>query len=197
MSGFNDDTNVVGFDIVPQILSLLHSSSHMDEENLVLNPDNHFDNYYHAMSGQKNANKKINCARAGSVYQNYIRQKPCDYNEFVFDLIIAFDSVNVTKNGRTTCCPVLISSSLFKEECRRRPEFWRVIGYIVDPTEKSKSENSTNTRGHSTLNMHRQLEVILDGLKRLHSGQDTRLNDVRITIGGSEALIVPRSGIVT
>ena len=183
MLGFNEDTNVVGFDIVPQILSLLQSPSHMREENLVLNPANHFDNYYHAMAGPKNAGKKINCARAGSVYQEYVRRKGPDFNEFVFDLIIGFDSVNVTKNGRTSSCPVLISSSLFKEEFRRKPEFWRVIGYIVDPTEKSKSENTTNEKGHSTRNMHSQLEVILDGLKRLHSGQDSRLNSVQITIG--------------
>ena len=107
------------------------------------------------------------------------KKKPHDFNEFVFDLIIVFDLVNVTKNGRTTSCPVLISSSLFKEECWRRPEFWRVIGYIVNPTKKSKSKNSTNTRGHSTRNMHHQLEVLLDGLKRLHSGQDTCLNNVQ------------------
>ena len=74
MCGFNNGTNVVGPDIVPQILSLLHSPSHMTKENLVLNLDNHFDNNYYAISGQKNANKKISCARAGSVYQNYIKK---------------------------------------------------------------------------------------------------------------------------
>ena len=55
--------------------------------------------------------------------------------------------------------------------------------YIVDPTEKSKSENKTNTKGHSTWNIHSQLEVILDGLKRLQSGQDRRLHRVQVTIG--------------
>ena len=183
MMGFNEDTNVVGFDVVIQILSLLHSPSHMMRENLVLNPDNHFDNYYHMMAGAANTSKKIDCARAGSVYQNYIRRKAPDYNEFVFDLIIGFDSVNVTKNGRTSCCPVLVSSSLFTEDSRRKPEFWKVIGYIVDPTEKSRSENSTNEKGHSSRNMHSQLEVILDGVKRLQSGQDRRLDSVQITIG--------------
>ena len=72
---------------------------------------------------------------------------------------------------------------MFKEEYRRRPDFWRVIGYIVDPTEKSTSENTTNEKGHSTRTMHHQLEVILDGLKRLHSGQDRRLNGAQVTIG--------------
>ena len=184
--GFDEDVNVVGFEIVPQILSLLHSPSHMKEENLVLNPDNHFDNYFHAMAGPRNRDKKINCARAGSVYQGYVRRKAFDFNEFVFDLIIGFDSVNVTKNGKTSSCPVLMSSSLFTEECRRRPEFWRVIGYIVDPTVKSKAENKTNEKGHSTRNMHAQLEVILDGLKRLHSGLDRRLDSVQITIGNQK-----------
>ena len=58
------------------------------------------------------------------------------------------------------------------------------MGYLYDVTLRSSAENRTSERGHSTINNHKQMTVLLEGLKALQTGADTRLDNVWITING-------------
>ena len=62
--------------------------------------------------------------------------------------------------------------------------FWRQLGYLYDVLLRLSAKNATSERGHSTINNHAQLKVLLDGLRKLQTGEDTRLNNVLVTING-------------
>ena len=87
-------------------------------------------------------------------------------------------------NSRFTCCPVVFTSSLFNEQARRNYTFWRQLGYMHDVTLRSSAENATSVRGHATTNNHRQLAVLFDGIRKLQTGADTRLHNLKVTIDG-------------
>ena len=180
LAGFRETVDLVCFDIVAMIKSLLTNENVMQNDHLHINQEDPFDNYRCGLdSGQP-----ISEPRLGSVYQNYLRNRPNDPNEFVFDLIVYIDRTHIDMNSRFTCCPVVFTSSLFNEKARRNHMFWRQLGYMFDVTLRSSAENATSSRGHATLNNHAQLSVLLDGLRKVQNGEDTRLNNVWLTING-------------
>jgi hypothetical protein len=82
--GFRDTVDLVRFDAVEMILSLLQDDTIMVSENLVINPENPFDNYRCGLD----SGKEIGEPRMGSVYQNYLRQRNATANEFIVVLFI-------------------------------------------------------------------------------------------------------------
>jgi len=130
------------------------------------------------------------------VYQQYARQvaqhNTCDdvvsgqkLPIFLFELIFYIDGTNLDKSGKHTLSPLVFSSTLFKEKSRRLPEFWQQLGYVVNSTQLVKQNDYQGLIGQSTRNMHAQLEVLLDGLHKLQSGEDTRLDDVLLNINNT------------
>ena len=110
------------------------------------------------------------------------------------DLVLYMDRTHIDKNSRFTCCPVIFTSSLFTEKARRNPMFWRQFGYLFDTTLRSSAENATSVRGHSCINSHKQLEVLFEGLRKVQSGEDTRLDDVWVYTDGvrrKKKILVP------
>ena len=178
--GFGDTVDLVCFDIVEMITSLLTNENIMQNEYLHINEDDPFDNYRSGLD----SGVPISEPRLGSVYQSYLRNRPNDPHEFVFDLIIYIDRTHIDMNSRFTCCPVVFTSSLFNEKARRNHKFWRQLGYMFDVTLRSSAENATSTRGHATINNHAQLSVLLDGLCKVQNGEDMRLNNLWLTING-------------
>ena len=49
---------------------------------------------------------------------------------------------------------------------------------------KSSAENTRSQRGYGAINSLCQLGVLLDGLQKLQQGEDTRLQNVTLTING-------------
>ena len=82
------------------------------------------------------------------------------------------------------CCPLVFKLSLFTEKARWDHLFWRQLSYLYHVLLCFFAENATSQCGHSTINNHAQLKVLLDGLRRVQTGADTRLNNVLLTING-------------
>ena len=114
LNGFTEPVEIVRFDIVPMILSLLQDEVIMKKENLHINENDPFDNFIIGLT----SNEPIGEARLGSAYQEYLRSHPPNINEFIFDMIFNCDRTHIDMLGRFTCCPLLFTSSLFKEESR-------------------------------------------------------------------------------
>ena len=78
-------------------------------------------------------------------------------------------------HSRFSVCPLIFTSSLYTEKARKHHSMWRQLGYMYDIHLKSSAENTRSQRGHGAINSHRQLGVLLDGLRKLQQGEDTRL----------------------
>ena len=180
--GFREPVDLVRFDAVEMILSLLQDNNLMQTKNLVINKDDPFDNFRCGLD----SGNAIGEPRMGSVYQNYLQNEPPNTNDFQFELTMYLDRTHIDMNSRFTCCPLVLSSTLFNEKARRHYSFWRPLGYVHDVTLRSSAENATSIRGHATMNNHRQLAVLLDGICKIQTGEDTRLNNVLLTIDGKQ-----------
>ena len=130
MEGQDDQTaNVVGFDFVPKLLSMLQCPKLMQLSNLSVNPLDPFDNMANTVDGDT----IISEPRTATVYQDYIAHLrttgQLTDRTLVVDLIFYTDRTHIDTKGRLTCCPLTVSTSLsFKEKCRRDPAFWRELG---------------------------------------------------------------------
>jgi len=185
LHGFTDPVELVRFDFVEMVLSLLHDPEVMDTNNLVINPDSPFDNGITF----NNLDTCIGEPRTAKVYQDYLSENPPSNNEFVFDLIIYIDRTHIDVHSRFTVCPLVFTSSLFTEKARKNHTMWCQLGYMFDVHQKSSAENTTSMRGHSAINSHRQLSVLLDGLLKVQNGHDNRLQNVPVTIDGKTCYV--------
>ena len=78
----------------------------------------------------------------------------------------------------------MFTSSLFTEKAQQNHLFWRQLGYLYDFLLCLSAKNATLERGHSTINNHAQLKLLLNGLHKVQTGEDTCLNNVLVTING-------------
>ena len=83
----DEPVELVRFDVVNMILSLLQNQQIMQSDSLVITQDNPFDNYQSLID----TNCHIGEPRTGTVYQSYLRTLPNNDDVFVFDLIIYID----------------------------------------------------------------------------------------------------------
>ena len=82
--GVDEPVELVRFDFVNMILSMLQNQHIMQSDSLVITKDNPFDNY----QSQLDTTCQIGEPRTGTVYQNYLRALPNNDDVFVFDLIM-------------------------------------------------------------------------------------------------------------
>ena len=131
MFGQDDQTaNVVGFDFVPKLLSLLQDTDLMKMCNLDVNPLDPFDNMANTVDGDT-----VICSnRTATVYQDFITYLRVNGmltpRTFIADLIVYTDRTHIDSKGRLTCCPVTFSTSLFTEKSRRDAKYWRELGTL-------------------------------------------------------------------
>ena len=176
----NQTAKVVGFDFVPKLLSLIQNNDLMDLKNLVVNPDAPFDNY----TTMVDEDTPIGEAQTGTVYQNYVHTKELGEKDLVLGIPLYVDRTHIDSKSRFSACPLTFSLSIFKEECRRDPLFWRELGYLYNVHLQSSAEHKRAPKGHSTRDIHRQLDVLLEVLRKVQDGTDKRLQNVPVTING-------------
>ena len=100
--GFNEPAELVRFDLAEMILSLLSNPEVMNTNNLVVNPNDPFDNGRHF----NDVNLPIGEPRTAKVYQDYLTD-----NEFVFDLIFYVDWTHIDMNSRFSACLLYTSDA--------------------------------------------------------------------------------------
>ena len=113
--GFDDPVKLVWFDMTEMILSLLTNPEVMQSNNLVVNPDDPFDNGLH----YNGADLPIGEPRTAKVYHDYLTANPPADNDFVFDLIFYVDRTHIDINSHFSVCPLIFTSSLFTEKARK------------------------------------------------------------------------------
>jgi len=151
-------SEIVTFDFVPQLLSLLQNRSLMTAANLAIDINKPLQPF-------KSVNKCLNEALSGSVYKaaypKFVRDPTTD---FFVPIIQWIDRTHITGNERFSLKPYMFTPAIFKEECRRKIEFWGYHGFI--PKRKdTQAETRLRKPGDNLRNYHAELKVVLSSFK--------------------------------
>jgi len=170
--------DVISFDFVPQLLSLLQNSSIMTEENLLIDFADPFAPY-------KSPNNYLSEAISGQVYKDAYKRLITDPSRQLFVPIIQWiDRTHVTRNDRFTLKPYMFTPAIFKEKFRRTFAAWKFHGFL--PKEKgSTAQNRRKKQGDNIRSYHAQLKEVL----KTFVTADSRLRNVHLPIGPNGSLI--------
>ena len=175
----NIPTDVIHFDFNQQLLSLLEDEDLMQQENLVIDPDDPF-----GEPPQRQPGEPFECHHAQRYAQ--IREEMINdpTKEVALPIILYIDKTHIDRGGRFTLEPVIFTLSIFNEKARRHHKFWRLLGYISPvKTHQTSSEKQGGIQGQHCRNFHRQLRTIFQGLVKNQRGEDELLNNTDVTLG--------------
>ena len=171
--------DVIAYDFVPQLLSLLQNSKIMVQDNLVIDMKNPLCPYMSPTG-------KLGEALSGSVYRNaydHFISKP-DRELFV-PIIQWIDRTSVTGNDRFSLKPYMFTPAIFTEKFRRTIQAWGYHGFLPKP-KISSAQNQTQHQGDNIRNYHAQLATVLQTFKTA----GPRLKNVTLPLGPAGGMSV-------
>ena len=173
------NVDVMCFDFVPQLLSLLQDPDKMTAENLVIDIDWPVVNHY------IKPEQRISEVYHGSAYKEAFKNAIKARNEqggfrslFVVPICLWGDATHIDQHGKFKLEPWSFSPLIFNEKARRNPDFWKVLGY-VNVLKLTKAEKKKLKKGVTCQMYHKQLEVIFAHLKE----SSKRLKNITLPIG--------------
>ncbi|KAI2501411.1 hypothetical protein MHU86_13078 [Fragilaria crotonensis] len=175
------------FDFAPILLSLLQDEDLMAPENLVLNHEDPTSMYLPR-------NNKIGEAHTGSRYRELYHELITRKNQLLVPIILYIDGTAIDSKGHVEVCPVSFTTSLFTEKLRRKSTSWRVLGYVPDlnrgrSSAMNSQANNAQSKGRTTRNFHAVMDVILNGMSKAQAGNDCRLRNVPLKLGGQWVVV--------
>ena len=164
--------DVITYDFVSQLLSLLQNRKIMMQENLVIDMNNPLQPY-------QSPNGKLGEALSGSVYRDaYATLVQYPDRQLFVPIIQWIDRTSVTGNDRFSLKPYMFTPAIFKEKFRRTIQAWGYHGFLPKP-KTSSAQNQTKQTGDNNRNYHAQLTVVLQSFKSANE----RLKNVTLPIG--------------
>jgi hypothetical protein len=161
------EVEVTCFDFQTQLLSLLCEPSLVsDMAGLDVNPDNPFSKY---------ESNHLSCFNSGQWYHDAYDHIITDPNTELFvPIILAIDEAALNNSGRHTCCPVMMTTSLFGQSLRNRSTSWRPLGFVFDMLAiESKAEQSVQSTDLKHSRAHALYRAIFERLYPLDNGLET------------------------
>ena len=172
-------TKVVTFDFVPQILHLLQNPALMQPENLAID-------FYNPLNKYQPPNGVLGEALSGKVYSDAYERFVRDPKTDLFVPIIQWiDRTHVTGNDRYSLKPYMFTPAIFKEECRRKIQFWGYHGFLPK-TKASSAQQKLKRKGDNMRNYHAELSIVLRSL----NSATARLRNVWLPIGSESRIQV-------
>ena len=166
------DSDVICFDFVPQLLSLLQNRSIMTAENLVIDVNDPLKPY-------TSPDHVLNEAISGSEYRKAYDRLITDPTQQLFVPIIQWiDRTKVSGNDRFSLKPYMFTPAIFKEKFRRSIKAWGYHGFLPKNT-TSTAQNAIKKQGDNMRNYHQELEAVLTTFRE--SGP--RLKGIILPIG--------------
>lgn len=169
-----EPSDVICFDFVAQILSLLQNRSIMTEENLAIDIHNPLKPYFELKAGAV-----LGEAISGSVYRDAYKRLIRDPTRQLFVPIIQWiDRTTVTGNERFSLKPYMFTPAIFSEKFRRSIKAWGYHGFL--PKRKcSSAQLKTLKMGDSLRKYHTELRAALESFRTCSE----RLRGVYLPIG--------------
>jgi len=187
------------FDFVQEVLSLLHDSDLMRPENFVEGYDVYtgtsLDGYDFWFSDSikedemfsvptpRDKEKIIHHFYCGTKFQR-ARDRFCNKPDHMpVPLILFYDEANVDFFGGLKSAPIMFSLGLFKNSCRARLLFWRILA-IVPNLSAGKGKSDTTSPDDKAKDHHYILREALSELERIcnHGGIRTEVNGRKVTL---------------
>ena len=170
--------DVICYDFVPQLLSILQDKEMMTSDNLVLDPINPLAMY-------KPNNGRLGDALSGSVYQQMYAQLVTDPSRQLLCPLIAYtDATSVDSNSRFVVEPFFFVPAILKHATRSTADAWRPFGYVQQLKSNLKSDKRNLSSAAKARNYHAQISTMLKSLQQVQSGEDIRLQNVAIYLFG-------------
>ena len=168
-------SDVICFDFVAQLLSLLQNRSIMTAENLVIDINDPLKPYYELEGGNV-----LGEALSGSVYRDAYKRliKDPARKQLFVPIIQWIDRTSVTGNERFSLKPYMFTPAIFTEKFRRSIKAWGYHGFL--PKKKASSaQNKVLRQGDNLRNYHKELHAVLDSFRKCGPS----LRDVYLPIG--------------
>ena len=164
-------TDIICFDFVPQLLSILQNPDIMTEENLLINMAD-------PLKPFRSPNNVRGKAILGSVYKDAYNRLITDPNQLFVLIIQWIDQTNVTGNDQFSLKPYMFTPAISKEKFRRTFPAWGFHGFL--PKDHSSSaENKHKKEGENIRTYHAQLKEVL----KTFIAANSRLKGVKLPIG--------------
>ena len=177
-----EDRDVVCFDFAPALLSILQDEVLMSANNLVINELDPLSMFI--------PDGRLGEAHTGSRYRDLYEELAQGHNQLLVPIILYLDGTIIDSNGHIELCPVSFTTTLLTEKARwDAGGAWHLLGYVPDLNRgQSSAMNavaiSQSQKGRTTRNFHRIMDVILQGLKSAHTGEDCCLKGAPVKLGG-------------
>jgi hypothetical protein len=165
-------TDVIAYDFVPQLLSLLQNRKIMTQENLLIDVSD-------PLKAFKAPGQVRGDAISGSVYQDaYSKLITNPGNQLFVPIIQWIDKTTVTGNDRFSLKPYMFTPAIFTEKFRRTFPAWAFHGFIPED-HSSAAENKRKKQGDNIRGYHAQLKEVL----KTFINANSRLKGVTLPIG--------------
>ena len=153
-------SDVICFDFVAQLLSLLQNPSIMTAENLAIDINDPLKPYF-----ELEHSNVLGEALSGSVYRKAYNRLITDPEKQLFVPIIQWiDRTSVTGNDRFSLKPYMFTPAIFTEKFRRSIKAWGYHGFL--PKRKSSSaQRQTLRMGDAIRNYHKELDGVLESFR--------------------------------
>ena len=173
-----DTLDVIYYEFVPQLLSMLQDKELMSADNLVLDSTNPLAKFV-PQDG------RLGEALSGSVYSKLYDELVTDpTKQLVIPLIFYTDATQVDALSRFSVEPLLFTIAILSYAARCRSSSWRPLGYVQHIKSNLRSDNRIVSSTSKAQNYHAQLAAMLESLKKVQTGEDSRLKNVEIYLFG-------------
>lgn len=157
--------DVIYYDFVPQILSLLQDKELMSATNLVLDPTNPL-----AMFLPDDG--RLGEALSGSVYKTLYHELVKDPSkQLLCPLICYTDATQIDTLSRFSIEPFLFTIAILSQSSRCKASAWRPFGYVQHIRSNLRSDNRILSGAAKARNYHAQLSAMLESLKKCRLGR--------------------------
>ena len=124
---FADSLNIISYDFVLQLLSILQDKEMMSSDNLLLDSTN-------PLSMYKPKDGRLGDALSGSVYQKMYSEMVTDESkQLLCPLICYTDATTVDSNSRFGVEPFCFTPAILTHTARSRADTWHPFGYVQQP----------------------------------------------------------------
>ena len=100
--------------------------------------------------------------QSGSWFQNIVNDSDVEPYEFIIGLQLNVDKTGAIGDAfqRHSSEPLMFTTTLLNEDCRRKPHLWKCLGFLPSP-EKKKNDNGRHVRYY-----HAALDAMLVSIEK-------------------------------
>ena len=111
----------------------------------------------------ENSLRKLSTINSGQRYhESYATMIQNPDTDFLMPIIFSCDETKISSMGRTSCWPLMFTTTILNQSCRNKPEAWKPLGYVYDLSlAMSQAEEKQLGNDLKYTRLHRVFRTIL------------------------------------